>query len=207
MDDLNDGKQNGFLPEEMRVAEKVKSLRLEKGLSLAEVAERTGFSSALISQIENHLVSPPLGTLIKIARALEVEIGEFFGEKTKMPYIAVRRGERKKVARVASRQGVKYGYQYETLAFGLARRHMEPFLVTLEPATIRDRGAYSHEGEEFLFVLEGEVEVHLGREVEVLVPGDSIYFHSTLPHRVQCRDEGGARIIAVLYPGQKAAQD
>ncbi len=203
MDELNNGKQNGYLPEEMRVAERIKALRLEKGLSLPEMAERTGFSSALISQIENHLVSPPLGTLIKIARALEVDICEFFGDKKDLPYIVVRRGERKKVARVASRQGVKYGYNYETLAFGLADRHMEPFLVTLEPATIRDRGAYSHEGEEFLFVLEGEVEVHLGKEVEVLVPGDSIYFHSTLPHRVQCRDEGGARLLAVLYPGRK----
>jgi transcriptional regulator with XRE-family HTH domain len=201
--DNNHGENSSLLPEEMMVAQKIKELRQNKGLSLAAVAEASGFSTALLSQIENHLTSPPLGTLIKIAKALDTEIGEFFADRQDTPYIVVRKNERKQVARVASKQGVKYGYNYETLAFGLASRHMEPFLVTLEPATIRDRHAYSHEGEEFIFVLEGLVIVQLEKETETLEPGDSIYFHSRISHRVHCRDEGGAKILAVIFPGEK----
>lgn len=192
-----------LLPEEMMVARKIKELRLRKDISLAKMAEETGFSTALLSQIENHLISPPLGTLIKIARALDVEICEFFADSKEEDYIVVRKNERRRVARVASKEGVKYGYNYETLAYGLANRHMEPFLVTLEPATIRDRNAYSHEGEEFIFVLEGAVDISLDKAEETLEPGDSIYFYSRIPHRVQCRDERGAKILAVIYPGEK----
>lgn len=192
-----------LLPEEMMVAGKIKELRLKKNISLAQMAESTGFSTALLSQIENHLISPPLGALIKIAKALDVEIGEFFADSKEENYIVVRKNERRRVARVASKEGVKYGYNYETLAHGLANRHMEPFLVTLEPATIRDRNAYSHEGEEFIFVLEGTVDIFLDKAEETLEPGDSIYFYSRIPHRVQCRDESGAKILAVIYPGEK----
>ncbi|MEW5946983.1 MAG: cupin domain-containing protein [bacterium] len=196
---------NGEHGGELTVAEKIKRVREEKGLSLQQVAERSGFSSALLSQIENHLVSPPLGTLIRISRALGVEIGCFFGEERDAAYTIVRRGERRTVTRVASKSGVKYGYSYESLAFDKKGRHMEPFLVTLEPATRKDRNAYSHEGEEFIFVLEGKMEVTLGGHTDVLEPGDSIYFDSTIPHRVECVGDE-ARIVAVIYAGE-AAED
>jgi transcriptional regulator with XRE-family HTH domain len=195
---------NGLLPEELYVAERIKELRTQKGLSLTEMAEKTGFSSALLSQVENYLVSPPLGMLVKLAKALNVEICDFFScDSGEHLYQVVRANERKKVARVASKQGVKYGYSYESLAMNLRSRHMEPFLVTLEPATIRDRHAYSHEGEEFLFVLEGGVEIILDNKKESLDPGDCIYFHSIVPHCVQCRDESGAKLLAVIFPGEE----
>ncbi|MEW6202426.1 MAG: cupin domain-containing protein, partial [bacterium] len=170
------------------------------GISLQQLAEKSGFSSALLSQIENHLISPPLGTLIKISRALGVEIGYFFEEKRDAAYTIVRSSERKKVSRVASKMGVKYGYSYESLAYDKKGRHMEPFLVTLEPATHKERHAYSHEGEEFLFVLEGKMEIVLGDHRDVLEPGDSIYFDSTIPHRVECVD-GETKIVAVIWTG------
>lgn len=186
---------------EIPVAGKIKRLREEKGYSLQDLAEKSGFSSALLSQIENHLVSPPLGTLSKIARAMEVEIGYFFEETREAPFAIVRRDERKGISRVASKMGVKYGYSYESLAFDKKGRHMEPFLVTLEPATRKDRHAYSHEGEEFIFVLEGKMGVTLGEHTDVLEPGDSIYFDSTMPHRVECVDGDETKIVAVLYFG------
>jgi transcriptional regulator with XRE-family HTH domain len=193
------------LPEDddsVKVAEKIKQIREQKGMSLQDLAAKCGFSSALLSQLENHMVSPPLGTLIKIARALEVEIGAFFQEMHDVPYTIVRHDERKAMSRVASKQGVKYGYSYESLAFDKKGRHMEPFLVTLEPATKKDRHAYSHEGEEFIFVLEGRMEVQLGEHTDVLEPGDSIYFDSTVPHRVQCQGDENAKILACLYMGE-----
>ena len=188
--------------ESLKVGEKIKQIREEQGLSLQQLADRSGFSSALLSQIENHMVSPPLGTLIKISKALEVEIGVFFQEMHDVPFTIVRRDERKAMSRVASKQGVRYGYSYEALAFDKKGRHMEPFLVTLEPETKKDRHAYNHDGEEFIFVLEGRMKVDLGDHTDVLEPGDSIYFDSTISHRVQCLDDKETRILACIYTGQ-----
>jgi transcriptional regulator with XRE-family HTH domain len=185
--------------EEVRVGEKIKALREKKGLSLKELADLTGFSTALLSQMENHLVSPSLGTIIKMARALSIRVGDFLGETEGEPYTIVRKEERKKVSRFASKDGVKYGYSYESLGFEKKDRHMEPFIVTLEPATVKTAKTSVHEGEEFIFVLEGEMEVILGNHTDILYSGDSIYYDSTIPHRVQCHQDKITRILAVLY--------
>jgi len=185
--------------EEIHVGEKIKILREGKGLSLKEVADLTGFSTALLSQMENHLVSPSLGTMIKLARALGVRVGDFLGATEGEPYSIVRKDERKNVSRFASKDGVKYGYSYESLGFDKKDRHMEPFIVTLEPATVKAAKTSVHDGEEFIFVLEGEMEVLLGNHTDVLYPGDSIYYDSTIPHRVQCHQDKMTRILAVLF--------
>jgi len=185
--------------EEVRVGEKIKTLREQKGLSLKEVADLTGFSTALLSQMENHLVSPSLGTMIKLAKAFGVKVGDFLGETEGEPYSIVRKDERKRISRFASKDGVKYGYSYESLGFDKKDRHMEPFIVTLEPATVKAARTSVHEGEEFIFVLEGEMEVTLGNHTDVLFPGDSIYYDSTIPHRVQCHQDKITRILAVLF--------
>jgi len=188
--------------EEIRVGEKIKELRAKKGLSLKDLAELTGFSTALLSQMENHLVSPSLGTIIKLARAFGVKVGDFFGETEGEQFTIVRRDERKKVSRFASKDGVRYGYSYESLGFDKKDRHMEPFIVTLEPATVKTSKTSVHEGEEFIFVLEGEMEVILGNHTDILYPGDSIYYESSIPHRVQCHKDKITKILAVLYaPG------
>jgi transcriptional regulator with XRE-family HTH domain len=186
--------------EEVRVGEKIKQLRENKALSLKEVADLTGFSTALLSQMENHLVSPSLGTLIKLAKAYGVRVGDFLGETEGEPFAIVRKDERRKVSRFASKEGVKYGYLYESLGFDKKDRHMEPFIVTLEPATLKISKTSVHDGEEFIFVLEGEMEVILGDHRDILYPGDSIYYDSSIPHRVQCHQDKLTRILAVLYP-------
>ncbi len=185
--------------DEIHVGEKVKTLREKKGLSLKDLADLTGFSAALLSQMENHLVSPSLGTMIKLAKALGVKVGDFLGETEGEPFAIVRRDERKTVSRFASKEGVKYGYFYESLGFEKKNRHMEPFIVTLEPATVKTSKTSVHDGEEFIFVLEGEMEVILGNHTDVLYPGDSIYYDSNIPHRVQCHQDKVTRILAVLY--------
>ena len=187
------------LYEEAHVGEKIKELREKKTLSLKDLSDLTGFSTALLSQMENHLVSPSLGTIIKLAKALGVRVGDFLGETQGEPFSIVRKDERKKVSRFASKDGVKYGYSYESLGFEKKDRHMEPFIVTLEPATIKSAKTSVHEGEEFIFVLEGEMEVILENHTDVLYPGDSIYYDSTIPHRVQCHQDKIAKILAVLY--------
>jgi len=189
--------------DEIRVGERIKSLRETKGLSLKELAESSGFSTALLSQMENHLISPSLGTMVKLAAAFGVKVGDLLGETHEEPFTIVRKDERKKVSRFASKDGVKYGYSYESLGFEKKDRRMEPFIVTLEPATVKTLKTSVHDGEEFIFVLEGEMEVILGDHTDILYPGDSIYYDSTIPHRVQCHQDKETRILAVLYAADK----
>ena len=183
---------------DVKVGEKIKSTRESMGLSLADMSEKTGFSTAFLSQIENHLISPPLGALMKIARCMDIEIGRLFNQVGTAPFTIVRKHERVPTSRVASKEGVRYGYFYESLAPDKINRHMEPFLVTLEPDS-RTGTPYNHDGEEFIFVLEGRVEIQLGGHTDILEPGDSVYYDSTLHHRVSCADDCPARIIAVIY--------
>jgi len=181
------------------VGERIKQVRDEAGLTLQDLAERTGYSSALINQIENHLVSPPLGALGKIAHALGVRIGDLWGEQAGEPYALVRKDDRRQVSRFASKEGVSYGYTYESLGFGKKGRRMEPFLITLEPPTVREHKPSVHDGEEFLFVISGRMEVLLAGHSDVLEPGDSILYDATLPHRVSCHGGEPAQILAVIW--------
>ncbi len=187
---------------ELKIGEKIRELRENRGFSLQEMAARTGYSSALLSQIENHMLSPPLGALIKIARALEIKVGAFFGEEPGEPFVIVRKQERRRISRFASKEGVSYGYTYETLGADKKDRHMEPFLVTLEPATVKSEKLSTHDGEEFIFVLEGEMEAILGNHKDVLYPGDCIYYDSTIPHKVQCHQDTPAKILAIIWTPQ-----
>ncbi len=188
---------------ETTVGERIRQVREGAGVTLQELADRTGYTSALLNQIENHMVSPPLGALGRIAQALGVRLGELWGEGPGEPYTIVRRGERRQVSRFASKEGVSYGYTYESLGFGKKNRRVEPFLITLEPPTVPHPKPSVHEGEEFLFVLEGRMEVHLAGHTDVLEPGDSILYDASLPHRVTCHGGEPARVLAVIWaPGR-----
>jgi transcriptional regulator with XRE-family HTH domain len=187
----------------VRVGERIKAVREEKGVSLQQLAEKTGFSSALLNQVENHLMSPPLGALANIAAALEVPIGALWGEGKGESFSIVRTGERKTVSRFASKEGVNYGYTYESLGFGMKDRHIEPYFITLEPPTVKLPNPSTHEGEEFLFVLSGRMEVSLDGHTDILEPGDSIQYDARIPHRVTSHGDGPVQIVAVLWSPEK----
>ncbi|MCK5681925.1 helix-turn-helix transcriptional regulator [bacterium] len=186
--------------EAVKVGEKIKTLRQEANISLQELAEKCGYSTAVLSQIENHLVSPSLGVLVHLAKAMEVSIGAFWGREDTEPFTLIRKGEESTVSRFASKEGVRYGYTYESLGAGKKDRRMEPFIITLEPATIKNDKCYGHEGEEFIYVLEGSIDVTLGDHTDVLQAGDCIYYDSVIPHRVQCHAGKTAKILAVVHP-------
>ena len=183
----------------LQIGEKIKRFREDNNFTLRDMAERTGLSTAVLSQIENHLISPPLGTLIRLTRALDLSPGHFFDQHPDKAFTIVRQAERRPASRFASKRGIQYGYSYESLGHDMKDRHMEPFLVTLEPATLASPKPASHDGEEFLLVLEGEMEVTLGDHSDVLQPGDAIYYDSSIPHLVQCKGNEKARILAVIY--------
>lgn len=187
---------------EVLVGDHIRKFREQKGLSLQQMAEKTGFSAALLSQIENRMVSPPLGTLVKIANALETSVSFLVGGEEEREFFIVRKGDRKTVSRVGLKEGGRTAYTYEALGTGKAGRRMEPFIVRLKPLLDRNVVRNSHEGEEFLYVLQGNVEVFLDRYSDVLHEGDCLYYNSTIPHHVHCADDGEAVILAVIYQGR-----
>jgi len=114
------------------IGAKIKKLRLAKKLTLQAVAKETGFSPALISQIENNNVSPPIATLSRIAKFFDVKVGMFFAEEEEeYKYEVVRKNDRKLIPRVISRAGTSQGYSYESLSFRKQNKKMEPFLLSV----------------------------------------------------------------------------
>ena len=180
------------------VGERVRRVREEKNLTLQDVAERTGLELEYLGRIETKTVSPPLGVLIRLAKALDMKLGRFISTGEVKPFTVVRKDERRVISRYTSAQEDQYGYTYESLAPDKKDRHMEPFVVTLVPSKART-DVSSHAGQEFIYVLEGAMEVTLEDHTEVLHPGDSIYYDSSVPHLVTCHGDQQAVILAVLY--------
>lgn len=195
-------KSEGVTAEEFNIGVKIKALRQVRKKTLQEVADETGFSPALISQIENNNVSPPIATLSRVAKVLGVRVGYFFrDEGPEEAFEVVRKGERPAVTRVISRSGTQHGYTYHALTHKKRNKIMEPFLLHVDPGLRDEENVYSHEGEEFLLMLDGEAELLLESERIVLHEGDSVYFESNLRHRLLSHGAGGARVLAILAKG------
>ena len=183
----------------VKIGEITKSLRLKKNMSIEDVSRASGLSESIISGIEDHSVSPPLGNIISLAKVFQVTVGEFFGDSADSPFCIVRSDDRKSVSRFSSTGGISGGYGYESLGHQKQNRQMEPFLVTLSPGKSAQVEPNQHVGEEFIFVLEGQVNVSLADHTDILNPGDSIYYDSNLPHVLSCQGDAPATIVAVIY--------
>jgi len=180
------------------MGERVKRVREGRDLSIRDVSQRTGLDPDYLEKVESGEVAAPLGTVIRLAKALEMKMGYFISGEEERPFTIVRHDDRKVVARYDAKRAKHYGYGYESLAPHKTDRHMEPFQVTLEPSEAEEERS-THDGQEFIYVLEGAMEVRLGGEVYVLSAGDAIYYDSTVPHLVKCHGDQKTRLLAVLY--------
>jgi transcriptional regulator with XRE-family HTH domain len=188
--------------EAIPVGEHIQAQRQARGVSLQQLAEKTGFSAALLSQVENRMTSPPLGMLVKIANAFDVSVSGLIGGRSESAFSIVRKSDRQTVSRVELKGGGKTEYSYEALGTGKAGHRMEPFLIRLSPLADSRIPRSVHEGEEFLYVLSGRVRLFLGDYADVLEEGDCAYYNSTTPHHVHSADDGEATILAVLHQGR-----
>ena len=186
---------------DLKIGEKIMALRKSKGYSLKEVADRSGLSEAVISQIEDDVVSPPIATLLKISKILGAEIAYFFSEgKSDKKFDIVRGNERRKVERkLPQRKIMPLSYSYEMLSAHRKENHMQPFLVEFDINVEEEINPMSHEGEEFLFLLEGELEYKLENEVITLKKGDSLYFDSKTPHAFRGIGKIKPKAVVVIY--------
>jgi len=180
---------------------RLKRARESRGLSIFDIYLRTNIDVDMLSEIEEGKVTPPLGVVIKLAKALDLKMGYFVSGEERKAYTIVRRDDRKVISRYDSKKEKYYGYSYESLAPHKTDKQMEPFLVSIEPSETEEERS-THDGQEFIFVLHGKMEVRLGEEIHILEPGDSIYYDSTVPHLVKCHSNETTKILAVLYAGE-----
>lgn len=183
------------------VGEKIKSLRETKEISIAELAERTGLAEKQINRIENNVDIPSLAPLIKIARALGVRLGTFLDDQDEMGAVVYHKDEETKETISFSNNAMdtRTHMRYLSLAKSKSDRHMEPFIVDIEATNDTEYSLSSHEGEEFIYVMEGVVEVSHGKKIHVIKAGDSIYYDSIVPHHVHGHEGQAAKILAVVY--------
>jgi transcriptional regulator with XRE-family HTH domain len=185
---------------EKTVGGKIKQIRETKKVSLEELAERSGIEISMIQKIEQEKNIPSLAPLIKIARALGVRLGTFLDDSDSYGPVVVRSGEHHKGVRFTSQASESREHlNFFSLAYDKAGRNMEPFIVDIEPGLQSDYMLSSHEGEEFIYVLEGEIEINYGKEIYLLAKGDSIYLDSVVLHNVHAANNNPARILAVVY--------
>jgi len=181
---------------------KIKGIRETKNLSVEEIAERSGLSVEQINSIENDQNLPSLGPLIKIARALGVRLGTFMDDNDSLGPIVCRAADRERDSSISFSNGAtdaRKHMEYHPLAQQKAGRHMEPFIIDINPTESLDYKLSAHEGEEFIYVMEGEIELEYGKEKYTLMQGDSIYYDSIVKHHLHGALGKSAKILALVY--------
>lgn len=184
------------------IGAKIQNIRTSKQLSTKDVAERSGLSVEQIERIESDIDFPSLAPLIKIARVLGVRLGTFLDDQTELGPVVCRKKESEDNSFGCTNnatQGHKH-MDYHALSPEKANRHMEPFLIDIAPAEEGENFIPStHEGEEFIFVVSGVVEIIYGQNTYILEEGDSIYYDSIVSHHVHAAADQKAKIIGVIY--------
>lgn len=195
--------------------EHIAELRATYSTSREDLAERSGIPVELIAKIEDEGHIPDLAPLIKIARTLGVRLGTLLDDHGELGPIITRAGEAAASPRFvtglpegpafvpesgrapeAGQKG-RHGLNFKALAADKSGRHMEPFIVDIEPDAVQDKS--THEGEEFIHILSGNLLLEYGTVSHTLNAGDSVYYDSIVPHRVLPADAEPVRILAVIY--------
>lgn len=186
------------------IGAKIKNIRESKQLSIEETAERSGLSIEQIERIEGNIDFPSLAPLIKIARVLGVRLGTFLDDQSELgPVVCRKKDSNNKASGIGfsnnDSQARKH-MEYHSLSQDKSGRHMEPFLIDVAPT---EEGVNfvlsSHEGEEFIYVMEGVLEINYGKNTYILEEGDSIYYDSIVAHHVHAAANNTAKILGVIY--------
>ena len=179
-----------------KVGERIRSYRERVDMSVYDLAQKSGIDEKVVNSIEKGEVLPALGVLTKISRALGQRLGTFMDDQFKPDPIITRASdvEADKVAK----EGVNtLGYSSHSLARGKPDRHMDPFRIEFEADGVD--ASSSHEGEELIICLAGEVELTYGPDKTVLKPGDTAYYNAVVKHGLRALNGEPASIYGVVY--------
>ena len=188
---------------EKHIGERIKRLRLKKSMGLVELGKHTGLSASFLSQLETGRVVPTLRNLARIAMVFSKDLSYFFETEPHSIFRVHRRKDRVRLPQTGVGQP---SYYFESLGYMVPDRHMDPYFAEFVPiARTPEPKAHMHPGYEFLYVLEGELELRHGDQETTLSPGDAVYFDSGTPHSYQCAGKAPARVIIVTMHQPPAA--
>jgi transcriptional regulator with XRE-family HTH domain len=189
-----------------RLSAALRGLRKQKGWTLAEVSERTGFSIATLSKVENDRLSLSYDKLIRLSEGLGVDIAQLFSFTDASHASPVAITGRRSVNRVGEGELVATrNYDYRYLSTDVTQKKFIPIFTEIHARSLEEFGELvRHEGEEFVFVVEGELEVHTELYAPLILSvGESVYIDSTMGHAYVARGEGPCRLLAVCSASER----
>ena len=189
---------------ENKIGNKIKTLREAHGLTVEELAQRCDTDVSIIESLESGAAASSLAPLIKITRALGVRLGTLMDDDNQLGPVYTNAESMQQGIYVHTLETTSGGdLNYFSLAAGRPSRHIDPFIITLTPSGETNHELKGHEGEEFLYGMEGEIEIEYGTgsaaRTYVLGPGESIYYDSIIPHQVRAHNGQNAKFLAVVY--------
>jgi quercetin dioxygenase-like cupin family protein len=170
------------------IGEKIKTVRLEKKMDFDLIANETGLSIDFLKNVESGDQIPSVGALLQISRALGIDSGFFLREAE---------GNAEERAKAYTKRTDNYAYT--PLTPGAENKHLKAFRIVVEARKAHKGVGFLHEGEEFVYVLSGNVEVAVGEHVNALGPGESLHFNSGIKHDLKNVGETDAELIVVVY--------
>jgi transcriptional regulator with XRE-family HTH domain len=179
-----------------KIGTRISTFRERLGMNVEDLAKNAGVDVNLLRRAEAGEVYPPLGVMVKISRALGQRLGTFMDDQVREDPVIVRAEDRLEET-AAHKDGAEGHYHYYPLGKGKSDRHMDPLFIIIQPN--QDRQTSSHEGEELVIVVKGEVDLIYGRERFRLKAGDSMYYNSIVPHHLGTANGQDAEIYAVIY--------
>jgi transcriptional regulator with XRE-family HTH domain len=165
----------------------LRAVRRQRGLTLESLAEQTGLTKSYLSKIERRQSTPSIAVALKVARALDVDVAQLFSDATAEAKIAIDR---------AGDRGTSVGQRYVALAPTVLGKSMAPFVVRPVGAAV-DEPRPVHDGQEFVFVHTGTVELDYGDQTIRLGPGDSAYFDASVSHNFRSIGRAAAEVVVV----------
>lgn len=183
-----------------KIGKKIKVFREFRQISINDLALSSNLDVSQLEHIENVGNVPSLGHLIKISRALGVRLDTFLDDQEQIGPVIVKASDKKASMSFSTKDDKNTEHlNFFSLAANKSSRHMEPFIIEIEPQKEPDYKLSTHEGEEFIFVLEGEIEINYGRDIFIMNQGDSIYLDSIVAHNIHAAGNKSAKILGVVY--------
>ncbi|HLY42429.1 MAG TPA: XRE family transcriptional regulator [Terracidiphilus sp.] len=189
---------------EKHIGERIKRLRLKKSMGLVELGKHTGLSASFLSQLETGRVVPTLRNLARIAMVFSKDLSYFFESEPQSMFRVHRRKERVRLPQTGVDEPT---YYFESLGYMVPDRHMDPYFAEFIPLEKnQEPRAHMHPGYEFLYVLDGELDIRHGEHHATLAPGDAVYFDSSTPHSYVCAGKRPADALIVTMHQPPTAQ-
>ncbi|MDR0901077.1 MAG: XRE family transcriptional regulator [Methanobrevibacter sp.] len=179
---------------------KIKEIRKSREMDIETLAKESNINLNLIKSLENGEAIPSLTPLTKIARALGVRLGTFLDDANQDGPVLVKKGKSEQVVYFSGDENKtdKSALEFYSLGAGKNDRHMEPFIIDVHTDN-SDFELSSHEGEEFIYVLDGAIELKYGQNSYIIEKGDSIYYDSIIPHHLHSNNQEKSKILAIVY--------